>query len=103
MRARDHFRRSFTIQVLNCKGMSHSIKMRVDDMAKLIAGAGHQLRNLQVLFAGPFSYLYVSFIGLFRGGHSHVIDMSKLVAGTGHRLRNLQVSFLGLFFTCTTL
>jgi len=67
VRTRDHFKGSFTIQVLNCKGMSHSIKMRVDDMAKLIAGAGHQLRNLQVFFPGPFSYLYVSFIGLFMG------------------------------------
>jgi len=28
--------------------MSHSIKLRVEDMAKLVAGAGHQLRNLQV-------------------------------------------------------
>ena len=37
----------FSGQVLNCKGMNHSVRMRVDDMQKLISGAANQLRNLQ--------------------------------------------------------
>jgi len=34
-------------KTLNCKGMNHAIKLRVEDMAKLVAGAGHQLQSLQ--------------------------------------------------------
>ena len=57
--------------VLNCKGMSHSIKMRVDDMTKLISGAGNQLRNLQQNAAiitttqvAPHVHLHVPLVSL---------------------------------------